>query len=438
MSRSGSRSAIVGLVLTAIACLAATYLWLDRSGERALDERWPAGSLADLARLRDRTDVNVLFILIDTLRSDRLSVYGYARETSPAIDWLAHRGIRFAHHLSQSSWTKTSMASMWTGLYPTRTGILSYDDIVSPNAEMPAEALKRAGFRTIGLYRNGWVAPSFGFDQGFDVYTRPPRRPVDPALRRENPTLVNRGSDEELIASALEFLRVDGGERWFLYLHLMDLHEYTYDEESALFGGSYSDIYDNSIRWTSGTIQILLEYLLEWGHMDDTIVVIASDHGEAFRERGFEGHARQVFRETTEVPLIIGLPFRLEPGVVVSARSQNVDIWPTLYDLLGIAGPEASDGMSLVPAILAAARGEALADGDRMGFAHLNRNWGKRGMPPAPTTAVVDGERPEELARLRGAADAQEASVLVWGKPEVRELNDLQLNQLRALGYAVP
>jgi hypothetical protein len=75
MSRSGSRSAIVGLVLTAIACLAATYLWLDRSGERALDERWPAGSLADLARLRDRTDVNVLFILIDTLRSDRLSVY---------------------------------------------------------------------------------------------------------------------------------------------------------------------------------------------------------------------------------------------------------------------------------------------------------------------------------------------------------------------------
>jgi hypothetical protein len=126
--------------------------------------------------------------------------------------------------------------------------------------------------------------------------------------------------------------------------------------------------------------------------------------------------------------------------------------------------------MSLVPAILAAARGEALADGDRMGFAHLNRNWGKRGMPPAPTTAVVDGshryvrrhargvlveqlfdaqddpaelvdlaaERPEELARLRGAADAQEASVLVWGKPEVRELNDLQLNQLRALGYAVP
>ena len=67
---------------------------------------------------------------------------------------------------------------------------------------------------------------------------------------------------------------------------------------------------------------------------------MASDHGEAFGERGFEGHAREVYRETTEVPFLISFPFRLEPGVVVETRTQNVDVWPTMLDLLGIAVPK--------------------------------------------------------------------------------------------------
>jgi arylsulfatase A-like enzyme len=205
-------------------------------------ERGPVGSADDIARLRERDDLNVLFVLIDTLRADRLGSYGYARETSPQLDRVAARGVRFANHLAQSSWTKCSMASLWSGMYPARTGITRYDDVIPVEARLPAEILKEAGFRTVGIYRNGWVAPTFGFDQGFDVYMRPSSRPVPPQVRIENPTVKLRGTDEDTIAAALEFLRIYGDERWFLYLHLMDVHEYLYDEESALFGSSYSDI----------------------------------------------------------------------------------------------------------------------------------------------------------------------------------------------------
>ena len=127
------------------------------------------GSADDITALRGRKDVNLLFVLIDTLRADRLHSYGYARETSPEIDRLAAGGVRFAHQLSQSSWTKCSMASLWSTLYPARNGVTRYDDVLSPEAHLPAEVPHEAGFRTVGIFRNGWVAANFGFDQGFDL-----------------------------------------------------------------------------------------------------------------------------------------------------------------------------------------------------------------------------------------------------------------------------
>jgi arylsulfatase A-like enzyme len=126
--------------------------------------------------MAEREDLNVLFLVIDTLRADRLGMYGYSRDTSPKFDRWASTGVRFDRHLAQSSWTKASMASLWTSLYPMRTGVTRYDDVLAEEAVMAAERFSDAGFRTIGIYRNGWVAPTFGFDQGFDVYTHAPRR----------------------------------------------------------------------------------------------------------------------------------------------------------------------------------------------------------------------------------------------------------------------
>jgi len=98
----------------------------------------PVGDADDIEALARRSDLNVLFILIDTLRADRLGSWGYARDTSPLLDRLAATGIRFARHMSQSSWTKCSMASLWTGLRPARSGVTRFDHVVSPEAKMPA------------------------------------------------------------------------------------------------------------------------------------------------------------------------------------------------------------------------------------------------------------------------------------------------------------
>ncbi|MBW2387823.1 MAG: sulfatase-like hydrolase/transferase, partial [Deltaproteobacteria bacterium] len=144
----------------------------NETRNQAADSR-PVGSIEDVAKLRDRDDLNVLFILIDTLRSDRLGSYGYSRDTSPFLDRLADTGVRFGRHLSQSSWTKASMTSLWSSVYPWRTGVTRFDHIIPEDAELAAETLQRAGFRTVGIWRNGWVSPSFGFQQGFDVYSRP-------------------------------------------------------------------------------------------------------------------------------------------------------------------------------------------------------------------------------------------------------------------------
>ncbi len=422
-----------------------------------------------IAGLAERDDVNLLFILIDTLRAHRLRSYGYERETSPTLDYLGATGIRFGRHLAQSSWTKCSMASLWTGLYPARTRVLRHADGLPERARLPAEILREAGFRTAALWRNGWVAPNFGFAQGFEVYHRPRPRVLPPGVRRENPSPGLQGSDDDIVHSALEFLRLHGQERWFLYVHMMDVHEFVYDERSALFGSMYSDAYDNSIHRVDRLVRVLLGTLASEDLLDRTLVIVASDHGEAFGEHGREGHARDLYAEVTEVPFVLSFPFRIEPGLVVATRTANVDIWPTALDLLGLPGLEDPDGRSLRPEIEAAARHER-HDGRDPLFAHLDQTWGRTRQDPFPLVTVTEaehrlvypalareraelyrlrtdareqrdvaGEAPEIVARLQARGDAYLASrPPPWGDEEKTvELDEMMLNQLRALGYQV-
>jgi arylsulfatase A-like enzyme len=356
-------------------------------------------------------------------------------------------------------------------MYPTRAGVTRFDHVLSANAKLPAEILRDAGFRTAGLWRNGWVDGYHGFDQGFDVYTRPGVRPAPEQVRRENPTISYGGSDLDLVEESMEFLRVEGHKRWFLYLHMMDVHEYTYDPDTAKFGTASSDVYDNSILHVDRTLDQFFGRLLEGGYLANTIVVITADHGEAHGERGQEGHARNVYPETTGVPWILSLPFRLQPGLVITQPTANVDIWPTLLELLGLPAMENTDGRSRVPEILAAARRESPTTAAAPAIAHLDQTWGQRVETTAPNVAIRDGrfrylqfrnakgaireqlfdaerdadeltnrldDEPEVVQRLRGEADRYLASRPTWDETKPLELDELQLNQLRALGYAVP
>jgi arylsulfatase A-like enzyme len=453
-----------------LAVLAVYFSIAHEPSNNRLDTR-PKGDVEDIAQLAERDDVNVLFILIDTLRAHRLDSYGYTRKTSPTVSYLAGTGARFARHLAQSSWTKASMASLWLGLNPMRTGVTRFAHALPDEATLPAEILRDAGFRTAGIWRNGWVAPNFGFAQGFEFYHRPVGRPAPGGFRRENPNISIEGTDQDVVDAAVEFLRIHAAKRFFLYVHLMDVHQYLYDTESAVFGVEYSDIYDNSVLHEDGVVLQLLAALATEQILDRTLVVVGSDHGEAFGERGLEGHARHVYRESTEVPFVISFPFRLERGIAIHTPSRNVDVWPTLLDLLGMPELPETDGRSMVPEILAGGRGESPPRPVQAGIAHLDRNWGRMEQPSKPAVAVTDGrfrfvyeenpddktreelfaqqsgaaelenileQEPEQAERMRAIAQEYLTQSPLWedGAPIV-EIDHMERNQLRALGYAV-
>lgn len=458
--------------LIPLSAIVAGVVWLIMGSEPQVSGDRPQGSVEDIESLSERDDLNVIFILVDTLRADRLGVYGYERPTTPNLDRLAANGVRFAHHVSQSSWTKCSMASMWTGLYPARTRVLRHRHAVADEALMPAEIFQENGFRTAGIWRNGWIAPNFGFGQGFELYHSPkPAAHLQMAQRRKtNPGMQMGATDSDVILSAEEFLRSHGHERFFLYLHLMDVHQYGFTEETALFGSEYSDFYDNSILWVDSLLGILFDALEERGLLDKTLIIFASDHGEAFGEHNGEGHARNVYGEVTETPLILGLPFSLESGLVVDTLSENVDIWPTVLDLLGLPGLQDPDGRSLVPDMLAAQDTEHVMDETDVAFAQIDQTWGKTDLEPRPMVAHnqgpwrliyraasprlselydktqdpkeqvnLAGQEPEVLAEMNAAAgEYLESRPPPWGdETPMLELDEVQLQQLRALGYGV-
>ncbi len=455
--------------IAAIALLAAGMRHFFGDEDERSDSR-PSGTIEDVLALRNRDDLNVLFVLVDTLRADRLGCYGYERDTSPNLDALAATGIRFAQQVSQSSWTKCSMSSLWTGLYPARTRSLRAYDVLSEQATTPAEVFRAAGFRTAAVWRNGWIAPNFGFSQGFEIYLSP-SAPRGAKMRRiDNPNIALEGSDGDIIDSAREFLRAHGHERWFLYLHMMDVHQYAYSEDTALFGTNYSDSYDNSIRWVDSLLGHLFHVLEQRGLRENTLIVFSADHGEAFGEHDGEGHARNVYGEVTTTPLILSFPFRLEPGIVVEARSENVDLWPTALELVGLPPLPDTDGQSLVPQIVAAAGGASDADAEGVAIAHLDQSWGREQQKSRPMVSYTEGrwrliyrahapktselydkwqdpreqqnvadDWPEVVEDLKGKAEAYLASrPPPWGDdaPTV-EINEMQLHQLRALGYGV-
>lgn len=435
----------------------------------------PKGTADDIRSLAARDDINVVFILIDTLRADRLSSYGYERPTSPAMDYLANTGVRFERAISQSSWTKASMASLWTSTWPNRNGVMRWSHALPDAAVMPAELLQQAGFQTAGIWRNGWVAPNFGFNQGWDTYVKPaPSQSPEKFQKRTPSASAVTGTDEDLTRAAIEFLKAYGHKRFFLYVHYMDVHQYAYDEASAKFGTSYSDVYDNAINWVDRNVGALVGELQNRDLARRTILVVSADHGESFLEHGLEGHAKTLYREVAEVPLIFSLPFELNPGIVVPNVVANVDIWPTIFDLLGIPPVPDTDGQSLVPLMLAAARGEKV-ELDRPVFAEIDRTWGRPSGDPDPLVAITEGpirafqpvaeakrgeveiydhtDDPREARNLaqpgpdgvRRLPEPIEAAVqaylamppAAWGAPSDVELDEMELHQLKALGYVV-
>lgn len=366
-----------------------------------------------------RQDAHVLLIVIDALRPDRLGVYGYGRDTSPHLDALAGEGWRYLNAVSTAPWTKPSIASLFTGLYPRSHGIASAswnlrdDQGVATVAALPRssrtlpEILANAGYRTGAFGRNHHLVTELGFDQGFDVHEMALEcGALRSAARRLGLGIANRlaSSEGEQCRTAtrinerfLEWLP-DGDNRFFAYLHHIDVHwpydapkpyterfgrrrstmDFNSQDFYATFGPEreadsappqldpavlqdMSDAYDEGIRFVDDQIGALFAELKRRDLYDRTLIIVTADHGEQFLEHGEIGHGTSLHDVLLHVPLIIKFPC---PGEYCEARTieeqvQLVDLTPTILDVVGIEVAPAMAGRSLVRPL----------EGDRVLFA---------------------------------------------------------------------
>jgi arylsulfatase A-like enzyme len=267
---------------------------------------------------------NIVLITIDTLRADHLGIYGYARPSSPSIDRLGETGLLFERALSPAPWTLPSMASLHTSLYPPEHGAIGARTKLPDDLTTLAESLQGGGYDTMAFVTHVFVSRRFGLAQGF--------RAFDESLVLGHDAVTS----QDLTKNALRYLRREGREPFFLWVHYFDPHfsyvrhpevgflpadapdRLDYEDlriaEPVLRGGALPDrfsletvkaIYDEEIAFTDAAIGRLLEGIGRMSLDRPTVTVLTADHGEYFMERGRFGHGRDVYDELVHVPLII-------------------------------------------------------------------------------------------------------------------------------------
>lgn len=320
-----------------------------------------AGALRVFFSLR-RPPLNVVVVVVDTLRRDHLPTYGYARDTAPFLDGLARRGV-VLDGISPASWTKPATASILTGLHPVTHQALDRRDRLPETATTLAEILRSAGYRTLAASANGWVSPTFGFEKGFDEF-----------LLDEQDNVRARDLNRQLLPKLQRL-----PEPFFLYVHYVDPHA-PYAPQVDWRGEPLPasvhpilpadldathartrpadllrravDLYDGEIRGVDRGLAELVGALRGRGVLGRTLLVVTADHGEEFEEHGRMSHGQSLYGEVVRVPLIFSGP-GLRGGVRLG-RASLMDIVPTLLDLVKIPSsrrPTHLDGLSLAGAL---------------------------------------------------------------------------------------
>ena len=303
---------------------------------------------------------NLVLILLDTTRADHLGAWGYGPNTSPEIDRVAAQGVRFSQYYSSAPWTRPAIASLITGLYPRSTGIFEEEfDALGQDLTTLAERLQAAGYVTLGLTANPNINAWFQFDQGFDEY-------VDsdavwkwmPETDKASHGAASLDAEKMtarslvLIDRHLEKLQ---GQPFFLQTLYIDPHR-PYQAREYGFQGPNA-WYDGELRFMDTHMGKLLAGLEQRGLMDETLVIITSDHGEGLDSHPgvpvSSRHGYHLHRSTLHVPLILWHP-SLKPQVVDTAAS-TIDVLPTVLDLLGLDRPmdhPSAPGESFAPLVL--------------------------------------------------------------------------------------
>ncbi len=365
-------------VLVVVACLAFVAIqgWV-RLRERAAVSELPAAMPGS---------PNVLVVVIDTLRADHLSLYGYNRSTSPHMDAIAHQGVVFDMDIAASPWTLGSHASMLTGRYPHEHGV---DHEVALDGRYPTlpEVFQRHGYRTGGFSANlFYFARRTGLTRGFlhfddyfysvgDMFFRTLWGRILNKYAPSGPRfdeLPTRKRAPQVNQELLSWVDHDRSKPFFAFINYMDVHEpYSplppyremfYGSEAGqdrpaidqrinrkehpyLYRLSHMpaadfqhqvDAYDGAIYFVDQQVANLFSELEKRGLAQNTLVVITSDHGECFGDHGLLAHWNALYRELIRVPLIYYWPGKVPEGVRISKPISATSLPATVLDLAGI------------------------------------------------------------------------------------------------------
>lgn len=370
----------------------------------------------------------VVAIQADTLRRDHLELYGYERETAPAIARLGGAGVVFEHAITQTGWTKAASPSIATGLYPSTHGVHKIPDRLPVAATTLAEVFREAGYATLAYSSVFFTGAFTNLHQGFEELHE-----AASTEGRAGP----KGSKtaREYVDRLLEWIDDHPDVPVFVYLHVFDPHSpyqpnrpwdtwfadpagrepyerrqqtlkgsvrdaflaqrgmATRDElvAAGIDPGEYVDFskdwYDGSIRGMDHELSRLFERLEQRGLADESLIAFFSDHGEEFHDHGRMWHGQSVYGEMIRVPLVLWGPGRVAAGRRVEEPAQLVDLMPTLLDLAGLPVPPAVQGRSLRP-LLSEPAGEWRP---RPVFAEKRSMGGDEHPGASESFAIVDG-----------------------------------------------
>jgi arylsulfatase A-like enzyme len=337
---------------------------------------------------------NVLLIVLDTVRADRMSLHGYARPTTPFLERMAKEGTMFTQAVAPSSWTLPSHASLFTGLPPNEHG--AGRKALASHHRTLAEVFLQRGYRTGGFAANFLFCYGHtGLAQGFQQYRAVMTSPVDAAARTVfgqrilyrvaalagYRDLIGRQNARDINAMFLRWLDSSGNDLgqqapFFAFLNYFDAHDpYMPPPE---FGAKFSasgdallrrrpvnpdfaaiselsaeslaqerDAYDAAIAFMDAQLENLFAELARRGLLDSTIVVVTSDHGEAHGEHETLGHGKNLYREALHIPLLVRWPGKVAAGVRDSRIVSLTDVPATLLALAGLSAE--LPGRILVP-----------------------------------------------------------------------------------------
>ena len=400
--------------------------------------------------------MNVLLFTLDTTRADHIGCYGDSDARTPNIDRLAAEGVRFSNATAQAPLTLPSHSSIFTGTYPFLHGVRDNGGFyLGPEKTTLAELLKQKG-RATSAFVGAFVLDSrWGLNQGFDHYfdnfdfAKYKKISLD-SVQREG---------GEVVKAFFEWFQSNGDRPFFSWIHFYDPH--TPYEPPEPYKSEHSGrpwgLYDGEIAYVDSLVGKVLESLREKGVLDRTIIVVAADHGESLGEHGESSHAFFIYDATVSVPLIIKVPSSKWKAKVIDAQVENVDIMPTILDLLGVAVPNEVQGRSLVP-LLAGSR----AGAERMAYSEsyyprYHYGWSELKSLRTARYQYIQAPRPElydivsdpgERTNIFGPNSSQaerfiremkrieeRSPVPETGSEAPRQPDDDTLAKLKALGY---